>query len=44
MDNTNFLYNAIKDKDEIRILPHKTEYSSYEEMQKKKNELIQIAK
>lgn len=44
MDNTNFLYNAIKDKDEIRISPHKTEYSSYEEMQKKKNELIQIAK
>lgn len=44
MNNTAFFENAINDKDEIRLLPNRNEYSTYEEMQREQKRLIEIAK
>ena len=44
MNNKAFFKNAINDKDDISLLPNRNEYSTYEEMQREKKRLIEIAK
>ena len=44
MNNKDFNENAIRNIDDIRILPNQQEYSTYEEMKKKQSELMQITK